>query len=223
MSALKRKIKLAIFDVDGVIIDSEPLHYRAKLEILRSHGLGETFNLKEYVGKPNKDLWTKIIRENELNVNPGDLEMQQFDLILSYVYKEHLSPTKGLVNLLISLKEYCISAAVASSSNRYYVSHVLDYFGLNEYFAYSVTGDEVQFQKPSPDIYKKALQLSGISSDDAIAIEDSTAGVQAAISAGIRCLGYQNPTSGMQDLTLADGIIQELGQVMEYIGDGALV
>ncbi len=223
MSTLKTNIKMVIFDVDGVIFDSEPLHYRAKLEILHRYGLGETFNLKDYVGKPNKDLWTKIISENKLNVNPGDLEMLQFDLILSYVYKEHLSPSKGLVNLLTLLKKSCIDIAVASSSNRYYVSHILEYFGLNEYFTYSVTGDEVRFQKPSPDIYQKILQLSGICSDNAIAIEDSAAGVQAAVSAGINCLGYQNPTSGMQDLSLATGIVQELGQVVEYITDEALV
>ncbi len=223
MSTLKSNIKLVIFDVDGVIFDSEPLHYRAKLDILHSYGLGETFDLKDYVGKPNKDLWTRIIKENKLNVSPGDLEMQQFDLIISYVYKEHLSPTKGLVDLLDFLKESCIHMAVASSSNRYYVSHILEFFGLNKYFTYSVTGDEVRFQKPSPDIYQKTLQLSGICSDNVIAIEDSTAGVQAAVSAGIKCLGYQNPTSGMQNLSLATGIIQELGQVVEYITHEAMV
>jgi beta-phosphoglucomutase-like phosphatase (HAD superfamily) len=95
---VKSKIDLVIFDVDGVIFDSEPLHYRAKLEILRSYGLNETFDLKEYVGKPNKDLWSKIITENNLKVDPDKLEMRQFNLILGYIFKEHLTPTKGLWN-----------------------------------------------------------------------------------------------------------------------------
>lgn len=220
MSKMKNKINLVIFDVDGVIFDSEPLHYRAKLEILRSYGLDETFDLKKYIGRPNRDLWSKVIQENNLNAEPDDLELKQFNLILSYVYKEHPAPSRGLVQLLTQLEESCIYRAIASSSSRYYVNHILDYFGLNRYFTCSVTGDEVRFQKPSPDIYQKVLQSSRILPDNAIAIEDSASGVQAAISAGIRCLGYENPTSGIQNLSLAAGVIQELGQAMAYIADG---
>ncbi|EPR10484.1 HAD family hydrolase [Ruminiclostridium papyrosolvens] len=217
MNTEKRKINLVIFDVDGVIFDSEPLHYRAKLEILQSYGLNETFNLKEYVGKPNRDLWTKVIKENNLNANPQELEMRQFNLILGYVEKEKIQPTKGLEKLLTELSKNNYDTAIASSSNRYYVSRVLDIFQLSGYFDYSVTGDEVKFQKPSPDIYQKVLSISGIPKDSAIAIEDSTSGLRAAVSAGISCIGYRNPTSGNQDLFLADAIIQELGQIKDYI------
>ncbi|AEY67175.1 HAD family phosphatase [Clostridium sp. BNL1100] len=217
MNTEERIVNLVIFDVDGVIFDSEPLHYRAKLEILQSYGLNETFNLKEYVGKSNKDLWTRIIKENNLNANPEELEMRQFNLILGYVKKEKIQPTNGLKKLLTELRKNNYNTAIASSSNRYYVSRVLDYFKLSRYFDYSVTGDEVKFQKPSPDIYQKVLSISGIQKDNAIAIEDSTSGVQAAFSAGIACIGYSNPTSGVQGLFLADAIIQELGQVKDYI------
>ncbi len=214
---MKNKINLVIFDVDGVILDSEPLHYNAKVEILRSYGLNETFDLKEYIGKPNKDLWSKIIKENHLDIEPGDLEMQQFNLILKYIENDHITPTKGLVELLTTLKKLNICLAIASSSNRYYVNHILNYLGLNQYFAHTVTGDEVSFQKPYPDIYKKILSISGIPACNAVAIEDSTSGVQAAVSAGIKCLGYQNLSSGMQNLSLADYTINEIGQAVGYI------
>ncbi len=217
MNMEERKINLVIFDVDGVIFDSEPLHYRAKLEILQSFGLNETFDLKEYVGKSNKELWTRIIKENNLNATPEELEIRQFNLILGYVRKENIPTTKGLENLLMHLKSKDIKTAIASSSNRYYVSHVLEYFQLSGYFNYSVTGDEVKHQKPSPDIYQKVLYISGIQKDSAIAIEDSTSGVRAAVSAGIACIGYRNPTSGVQDLLLAATVVEELGQVKNYI------
>ncbi|EGD49345.1 HAD-superfamily hydrolase, subfamily IA, variant 3 [Ruminiclostridium papyrosolvens DSM 2782] len=217
MNTVERKKDLVIFDVDGVIFDSEPLHYRAKLEILQSYGLNETFNLKEYVGKPNKDLWTKIIKENNLNANQEELELRQFNLILDYVKKQKIQPTNGLEQLLSELKKNNYKIAIASSSNRYYISRVLEYFHISGYFDYSVTGDEVKFQKPSPDIYQKVLSISGIKKDSTIAIEDSASGVRAAASAGITCIGYRNLTSGVQDLFLADAIIQELIQVKNYI------
>ncbi len=220
MNTEERKINLVIFDVDGVIFDSEPLHYRAKLEILQSYGLNESFDLKEYVGKPNKDLWTRIINENNLNASHEELEMRQFNLILGYVKNENILPSKGLEELLTELRKNNYKTAIASSSNRYYVSCVLDNFRLSGYFDYSVTGDEVKFQKPSPDIYQKVLSISGVQKDSAIAIEDSTSGVQAAVSAGIACIGYRNPTSGMQDLFRATAVIEELGQVKEYIVHG---
>ncbi len=220
MNTEECKIKLVIFDVDGVIFDSEPLHYRAKLEILQSYGLNESFNLKQYVGKSNKVLWTRIIKENNLNANPEELEMRQFNLILGYVKNENILPSKGLEKLLTELRTNNYKIAIASSSNRYYVSRVLDYFRLSGYFDYSVTGDEVKFQKPSPDIYQKVLSISGIQEDNAIAIEDSASGVQAAVSAGIACIGYRNPTSGIQDLLQTAAVIEELGQVKEYIVHG---
>ncbi len=214
---MKHKIELVIFDVDGVLLDSEPLHYRAKVEILQSYGLGETFDLGEYVGKPNRDLWTRIIQENHLNADPSELEKRQFNLILSYIRGDHLTETKGLLKLLTTLCDLHIQVAAASSSNRYYVDDILDYFSLKQYFCYSVTGDEVKFQKPSPDIYQKVLSLAGVSRENAIAIEDSKAGTQAAASAGIRCLGYRNPTSGEQDLSLAACMITGLEQVIDFI------
>lgn len=214
---MKHKFNLVIFDVDGVILDSEPLHYRAKVEILRSFSLDETFDLKEYVGMPNKDLWSRVILENHLEETPGDLEMRQFDLILSYIREDHLTETKGLFRLLAALNKFHICTAIASSSNRYYVDRILDYFKIKQFFPYSVTGDEVKLQKPHPDIYQEVLRLSGISKDNAIAIEDSKAGVQAAVSAGIQCLGYRNLTSGAQDLSLADGTIGKLDEAIAEI------
>jgi HAD superfamily hydrolase (TIGR01509 family) len=106
---------------------------------------------------------------------------------------------------------------LASSSNRFYVDSILSYYSLTDYFDYIVAGDEVKRKKPEPDVYLKVLELSKLDSQEVIAVEDTYAGSKAAVSAGLPCVGYQNPTSGSQDLSACFLKINELHELMEMI------
>ena len=90
---------------------------------------------------------------------------------------------------------------------------VLNNFDLLKYFTIIVSGEELERSKPHPDIYLKAAEQIGISPIDCVAIEDANAGVRSAKAAGMYTIGYQNPNSGAQDLSVADVVIQDMKEV----------
>lgn len=212
------KIKLMIFDMDGVIFDSEPIHYNSKLRILEDLGLERELDLSRHVGFPSGEFWQRILNENGIkDVTAKELENRQYDYNLESMKNEKINLTNGLLELLDVLDACAIDCAVASSSDKYFVDKVLDYFEIKNRFRAIVSGDEVMQKKPAPDVYLKALNECNVSSADALCIEDSFMGSLAAKNAGIRCIGYINPTSGQQDLSNTFAQIESIGDVIEYI------
>lgn len=212
------KIKLMIFDMDGVIFDSEPIHYNSKLRILEDLGLERELDLSRHVGFPSEEFWQRILNENGIkDVTAKELENRQYDYNLESMKNEKINLTNGLLELLDVLDACAIDCAVASSSDKYFVDKVLDYFEIKNRFRAVVSGDEVMQKKPAPDVYLKALNECNVSSADALCIEDSFMGSLAAENAGIRCIGYINPTSGQQDLSNTFAQIESIGDVIEYI------
>ena len=94
------------------------------------------------------------------------------------------------------------------------MDETLQLLGIRECFDITVAGNEIPKKKPEPDVYLKVLELSGIEASCALAIEDSKAGVEAAQRAGICCYGYRNPTSGNQDISKADKIVNSLNEIV---------
>ncbi len=210
-------LKLIIFDLDGVIFDSEPLHENAKRRILAEGGISENIDLSWSVGQPNKILWNTIISKFHLEKPENELEELQYNYILEEVISKDIKLSEGLENQLQSLRESNIKLGLASSSDRHYVDSVLRYYKIAHYFDYIVAGDEVARKKPEPDIYLKILNLSDVAKHGAIAIEDSKAGSEAAVAAGLKCIGYLNPTSGRQDLSKCCVRINQISQITKVI------
>lgn len=208
------KIKLVIFDLDGVILDSEPLHEKAKKKILIECGIKENIDLSWSIGQPNHKLWESIIDKFAIKKTIEELEKQQYDYILEDIKENQIQTSKGLNELLQWLRNHDKKIGLASSSNRYYVDSILNYYKISNFFHFVVAGDEVLQKKPEPDVYLKVLSLSKVSSKEAIAIEDSNAGSIAATLADIPCIGYKNPTSGQQDLSKSIHQIDELEQLL---------
>ena len=216
----KKKISLVIFDLDGVLVNSEPLHENAKRRILSEAGIVENIDLSWSIGKPNKELWTILIDKFKLSKSPEELEETQYNYILQEIEEKQIAPTEGLVNLLSWLKENNIKIGLASSSNRFYVLAILAHYEIINDFNYIVAGDDVARKKPSPDAYLKVLELNGGTASGVIAIEDSSAGSEAAILAGLQCIGYLNPTSGQQDLSKCFELIRSIEEVMRIVEAG---
>ncbi len=211
------QIKLMVFDMDGVIVDTEPLHRKAKEQVLVDYGIENDVNLDATVGLPNEAFWAKIIKEYSLMAEPDDLVLLQNNLILSMMEKLGMGLTPGLPELLDELESRDIKIGLASSSRRYFVEKVLNRYGVKNRFTYTVTGDEVEKRKPEPECYKKVLTLAGVEPSEAAAIEDSTAGVKAACTAGLLCFGFNNPGSGNQDLSLSHHKIARLTDVVSFL------
>lgn len=216
-ATIKQQLQMVIFDLDGVIVDSEPLHDQAKKWILEQNGVMEKADLSWSVGIPGVEIWTRLIQQYGLRAAPAEFERQQYEFILFRIRENHISETRGLKELLMWLRTMKIAVGLASSSDRFYVQRILKHYGLTDLFQFVTAGDEVLQKKPAPDVYRNDLSRSGIHAGQAVAIEDSAAGIQAAAAAGMHCIGYRNPTSGNQDLSQADWIINALADVPKVL------
>lgn len=210
---------MVIFDLDGVIVDSEPLHDEAKKWILEQNGVMEKPDLSWSVGIPGVEIWTRLIQQYGLRAAPAEFERQQYEFILTRIRENNVPETRGLKELLAWLQTGKITIGLASSSDRFYVERILKHYQLSNLFQFVTAGDEVLQKKPAPDVYQNDLSRSGIHAGQAVAIEDSAAGIQAAAAAGMHCIGYRNPTSGNQDLSKADWIVTTLADVPKVLSE----
>jgi len=202
-----------IFDMDGVIVDSEHLHLQAERKLFASFGIKVTDKeLQSYMGGAPQMFLRHYIDHYRLNMSVGQLySIHKKNLFQLYQEKVELLP--GLLELIIALKNDFIDLAVASSSDRELIFLVLEKFDLFPYFKVIISGGEVSRPKPSPDIFIEALRRLDCNVSESVVIEDSSAGVKAAKSAGITCVGFRSPHSGNQDLSMADLIIDDLASI----------
>ncbi|MBN2028871.1 HAD family phosphatase [bacterium] len=206
-------LRAVIFDMDGVIVDSEPIHLFAEKSLLAKFGISVTDEeIQSYMGKSLRFLLKNFIDRYHLNTSVEKLyAVQQKTLFELYDEKAELLP--GLLDLLKILKDDHIDMAVASSSSRALISLVLKKFHLSPYLKVIVSGEEVKKPKPNPDIFLETVSKLGYHPSECVVIEDSTAGVQAAKSAGTACVGFRSPHSGNQDLKIADIIVDDLSSL----------
>lgn len=214
---VQNELKLVLFDLDGVILNSEPLHDHAKKRILMQANVKEDLDLSWSVGKPSRLLWSKMKDMYGLKPSEDELEQLQYNYILDEMKEKNIQPSEGLIELLQWLQENNILIGLVSSSWGSFVHSVLDYYNIKHYFKYVIAGDDVERKKPFPDGYLKALDLFSISATNTIAIEDSKTGSEAAIAAQLKCIGYQNPTSGNQDLSKCYKVIEKLIQIKQIV------
>jgi HAD superfamily hydrolase (TIGR01509 family) len=208
-------INAVIFDLDGVLIDSEPLHAMADDKLLNESGINVPENyFDRFVGWTNKAMWEQIKREYPLKPGYEELTERQMALKLNLLAKMNFEPVDGIIELLEALKMNHILMAIASSSPRQFIEAVIEKIGIEHYFTSWISGEEVERSKPEPDIFLRAAELLNIHPDLCLVIEDSASGTIAAKRAGMKCIGYRNPNSGKQDLSKADLILDVLDQAV---------
>lgn len=209
----RQGIELLIFDMDGVVLDSEPLHENARQSMFRELGISPDDRLPDPVGKSSSGFWRKVLEVYQMEGDPYELERRQYGLVARQIEANQLQPSDGFLDVVERAKARGIKIGLASSSTRVLVDDALRLLGVDQYFDITVSGDEVAHKKPEPDVYLRALELAGGRPDRAVAVEDSQAGVRAAQRAGIFCYGYVNETSGGQDISGADRVIRHLGEI----------
>lgn len=210
----KENLKIIIFDMDGVILDSEPLHENARQMMFRNFGIVPDENFPNPVGKSSSGFWRTVSGLCGLEQDAYALEAEQYRLVAVQIEENHVPTSDGLMEILSWAKENGVKIGLASSSTRVLVDNTLNLLGIRECFDFTVSGDEVIQKKPAPYPYLKVLEMSGFAPEEAVAVEDSNSGVQAAKNAGIFCYGYDNPTSGDQDLSNSDQIIKSLREIL---------
>ena len=204
-----REIKAVIFDMDGVIVESEYRNYKAKFKVLEPYKVSFDYDYySQFPGNSNIVVWQKIIDDFSLQVTAE--EMHKVDLIArdALINQEGHIAIDGAIELIKRLsKKYVL--ALASGSPEHIILDTVKYFDIEKYFKFIISGETIKNCKPAPDIFLITAENIGIKPENCVVIEDSHNGVLAAKKAGMYCIGYENPNSGNQDLSLADVIVKE--------------
>ena len=211
-------IKAVLFDMDGVLFDSEPYHDSMNLVLLRSLGIDADASVTSpYIGRASTTLWTSMKEMFSLEPTVAELDDMIWKLKVGNLSKSGLRPSRGLGALLAYLEEQSIPFTLASSSRRAFIEAAIDYLDIGGRISGYTCVDEVIHGKPAPDIFLLAAKKLGAGPDECLVVEDSTAGVAAGKAAGMFTVGYDNPTSAGQDVTPADRSVTDLADVREII------
>ncbi|MBX7041458.1 MAG: HAD family phosphatase [Ignavibacteria bacterium] len=213
-----------IFDMDGVLIDSEPLYVEMNEELFSE--LGIFIDKEEYhkfVGMSSPLMWGMIKEEFSLPQSVDELMNREKQRIHELLRSDRLSePIAGVESLLMDINKAGIPAAVASSSARKNVEMVLSKLDLSGYFKATVCGEDVANGKPAPDIFLKASAAINTAPENCVVIEDSVNGLRGSLAAGMRCIGYAGDPLSKQDLTGADLLVKSFHEedriaIMKFI------
>jgi len=199
-------VKGVIFDMDGVIIDSEPIHVKLEKEIIEEAG-GDYAKLKpeDFMGTTDVQMWSTIKEQFGLKLSVEELINICRERFIQTIPQIPL--VDNVLDFMAALRNNGYKLGLASSNNERAVETVRNQFGLDQYIEVFVNGEAVSKGKPDPEIFLTAAKLLGLQPEDCLVIEDSRNGVLAAKAAGMRCIGFQNKNSGRQDLSKADLIV----------------
>lgn len=199
-------MKAFIFDMDGVIVNSEPIHYRL---IKKKYGtFGIEFDHEEHkkiTGMSYLQIWQRFIDMHNISATKEELnDVHTIDLLYEIKNSPEVEISKSVPEFIDDLHKNNIKLAVASSANRQIIEAVLDRFGLRDKFMAIVSGEELPKSKPDPAVFIKALNELGVEAHEALIVEDSTNGIKAAKGAGVKCLAFMNNGENPQNVELAD-------------------
>lgn len=205
-----------VFDMDGLMFNTEEVYWDVASELLRRRGLVFTDELNAAImGRPPQPCFETIIRWHNLNERWEDLAAESESLFLQMV-ENRLEPMPGLFPLLQALEEACIPKAVCTSSRRRVLEKLLGAFDLEPRFAFTLTAEDVTRGKPDPEIYLKAAERFGIPPKRMMVLEDSPAGCSAGHAAGAFVVAVPNVNSRRMDFSCADLIIPSLADERLY-------
>ena len=215
-------IQTVIFDMDGVIIDSEPVYFEIDKQMFEELNIAVSFEEHcSYVGTSSQNMWNAIITKHGVAEQPAELMRKEYSLYLEHLANANdLQPIDGVVELIHELYKNNFKLVLASSSQMASIDIVLNKFKLDELFIAKVSGSELAHSKPHPEIFLRSARLIKSDPSECIVIEDSKNGVTAAKAAGMKCIGFLNPNSGNQDLKNADLVIHSFGELNADIVKG---
>ncbi|WP_343209434.1 GNAT family N-acetyltransferase [Anaerolentibacter hominis] len=202
--------KAVLFDMDGVLVDSEPLHTQAHVETMASLGykLDPSFVYEHFIGATPRAVFESLIETFHIPMDWRDLELKAHGT-MERLYKEQgVPPIPHVVDLIRDLHKHGIKIAIASSSPAEQIEHTIEDLHLQPYIDAYVSGTMVARSKPEPDIFLEAARCVGAEPEECMVIEDSCNGVTAAYRANCKCIGFINPHSGPQDLSKASLLIE---------------
>ncbi len=208
-------IQTVIFDMDGVIVDTEPVHSYAYFQHFAELNIDVSKDMfTSFMGNSTRNTFQKLKELFPIDAEVEDLIQRKRTLFNdAFDSKEDLYLIEGVEELIQDLHRNGMQLILASSAAKVTIERVFTRFNLYPYFSHIVSGEDFPNSKPHPAIFEHAASLSIAPKENCIVIEDSTNGIRAAKAAGIFCVGYNSENSKLQDLTLADVVVNNLEEL----------
>lgn len=202
-----------IFDMDGVIIDSNPYHRKAWQFFCKKHDIHLTESQMEQTvyGRTGEDALPLLFKRE---LNKEDIERYSEEINRHYreLFADYIKPLEGIEEFLRALKNQNIPCAIATSAPPVNVEFVLKHTGLGHYFRTIVDDTHIANGKPHPEIYEKAAEALSVNPKNCIVFEDSLSGIEAAKSAGMRVIGVAT-THTHEELSHTESVIDDFRNI----------
>lgn len=208
-------LKAVLFDMDGVIVDTEPLHRKAYYKAFDDLGIVmDDDYYATFTGASTKKVCQSLVDKYHLNETPEEVAAIKREYFKDYFDND---PDFNLIPRVKDLIEHYynngIKLVLASSAHTNTINWVFEKFGLEKYFIGKISGSTLKESKPNPEIFLIAAEMSGEPLENCMVIEDSTNGIEAAKAANIFCAAYKSEHTEGQDYTKADILVDDLSQL----------
>jgi HAD superfamily hydrolase (TIGR01509 family) len=211
------RAKAVIFDMDGVIVDSEPRHERAFLEVIAELGYGQNHGIQfsNYLGRTDRELWVDFVAKHQPPQTLDALLAMKRERVLE-ILRQDQPLFAGLPELIERLAVH-YRLGVASGSEPLVVQQVLKFRELGRFFSAVTTASEVKHGKPAPDIFLRSAELLGVVPRECWVIEDSKPGVMAGLAAGMRVIAITNthPAKELSNATVVVRAYEEIEKILQ--------
>lgn len=209
-------LKAVLFDMDGVIVDTEPLHKKAYFLMFSKVGIEVSQELyNSYTGQSTIDICKDLVNKFKLSFEATALVdyKRAFFKELFFSDKNDLQLLDGVLDLIQNYYENGVTLVLASSASMVTIDNVFNKFDLNKYFKGKISGADLKASKPHPEIFLKAADIAEVRKEECLVIEDSTNGIRAAYDGGIYCVAYKSEHSKEQDYSLAQKLISDYAEI----------
>lgn len=208
-------LKAVIFDMDGVIIDSEPLHHKAYNEMFNAVGISVSNELyASFTGQSTINICNLLGAHFHLAQKPEELvALKRHYYNRLFDSASELQLISGVLEIIKEYHHNGLTLVLGSSASMNGINQIFKRFDLDRYFTAKFSGGDLKQSKPHPEIFNKAAKATGYKNEECIVIEDSTNGILAAKAARIFCIGYDSLHSKNQDYSKADLVIENFKDI----------
>ncbi|WP_309221859.1 HAD family phosphatase [Halorussus sp. MSC15.2] len=211
--------KAVLFDMDGVIVNSERYWVEIEQEEILPAAVEGTPDTSETTGMNFREIYDYLEERNEMTASKDEF-VASYEEAARDIYGEKVALQEGFEELLADLREDGRTVALVSSSPHDWIDRMLDRFDLREAFDRIISAEEIDGKsKPEPDVYEYAAEQVGVGPEDCVAVEDSTNGVKSAKASGMRAVGYRNQSDEELDLSAADAVAASPAELREILLD----